>query len=98
MSVIDVPDPFTIEEVQIDDLISVNTEWYKPANSLMTQHLGDEWLKSLSSVVLKVPSAIIQFEYNSVEQEIYLKNLAMLPNIKSCQHWQIMKDKPLPIH
>ncbi|WP_424288612.1 RES family NAD+ phosphorylase [Daejeonella sp.] len=64
VTVIDIPDSLKIEEVPIDELTDVNPDWYKPKNSLMTQYKGDEWLKGLATVVLKVPSAIIQFEYN----------------------------------
>ena len=64
LAVIKIPDESSIEEIYIEDLVDVNPEWYKPANCLMTQHLGDEWLNSMTTPVLKVPSAVIQAEFN----------------------------------
>ncbi len=61
---IQLPDVLAIEEILIDELIGVNSEWYKPQNSLMTQHIGDDWLDSFRSIILKVPSAIISGEFN----------------------------------
>ena len=64
LAIINVPDTLAIGEVQVEDLANVNPEWYKPANCLMTQHIGDTWLAALSSAVLKVPSAVIPAEFN----------------------------------
>lgn len=61
---INIPDKLKIEEVYLKDLTSINPEWSDPSNCLMTQHWGDTWLEGLTSVVLKVPSAIIPMEFN----------------------------------
>lgn len=61
---IKIPDKVLIEEVQLTELTNINPEWIKPTNCLMTQHWGDIWLASLTSAVLKVPSAIIPMEFN----------------------------------
>ena len=43
---------------------TINTEWFKVLHYPITQKLGNEWLLSQTSVVLKVPSAIVDREYN----------------------------------
>lgn len=61
---IDVANDVKIEEVKLKDLISLNKEWYLTDHYPITQTLGSSWLNNNRSAVLKVPSAIIDLEYN----------------------------------
>ncbi|RYE11778.1 MAG: RES domain-containing protein [Sphingobacteriaceae bacterium] len=69
LSVIEVEDGLKIEEVKTEDLVSANPKWQSVENYPLTQKLGSDWLNRNSSAILKVPSAIIDLEYN------YLLNL-----------------------
>lgn len=53
LSFVDIPDSLEIEEV----------EWV-PADPHASQQMGDEWLASLSSPVLRVPSVIAPDSFN----------------------------------
>jgi RES domain-containing protein len=64
ISTFNIPDNLAIEEIRIEDLTKTAVDWYTVENYLITQRMSDEWLKSGNSVVLKVPSAIIQNEFN----------------------------------
>jgi RES domain-containing protein len=64
ITTIEIPDKLKIIGIDIKELGEINSEWYKASNHLCTRFLGDEWLKSLESAVLKVPSAIIPNEFN----------------------------------
>lgn len=59
-----IPDMLHIEEVLVKDLLKKAQDWFTVANHPITQEISEEWLNSGSSVVLKVPSAIIQNEFN----------------------------------
>lgn len=64
LAIIEVEDGLKIEEVKIGDLASVNPNWHLVDHYNLTQKLGSDWLNAGSSAVLKVPSAIIDLEYN----------------------------------
>lgn len=64
LSVIEVEDDLEIEEVKTEDLVSLDPNWQSVENYPLTQKLGSDWLNANSSAVLKVPSAIIDLEYN----------------------------------
>ena len=59
-----IPDMLHIEEVLIKDLVRKAKDWFTVANYPITQEISEGWLDSQSSAVLKVPSAIIQNEFN----------------------------------
>jgi len=59
--VIEVPEDLNIRQVELKDLPK---NWYKYENYTMTQKIGDEWIESGSTCLLKVPSAIIKMECN----------------------------------
>ncbi|MEX8547480.1 MAG: RES family NAD+ phosphorylase [Mucilaginibacter sp.] len=63
LSVIDIAD-LKIEEVRSGDLTSVHPNWQSVEQYPFTQKLGNDWLKANTAAVLKVPSAIIDLEYN----------------------------------
>ncbi len=81
LAIIEVEDDLKIEEVKIGDLTSVNPDWHLVDHYNFTQKLGNDWLNAGSSAILKVPSAIIDLEYN------YLIN----PNHASFTNIKIVK-------
>jgi RES domain-containing protein len=59
-----VPDQLKIKEIKLTELTKHNTDWVKVINYPYTQALGDQWLQKRENAVLKVPSAIIDLEFN----------------------------------
>ena len=59
-----VPDTMKIKEIKLTDLVKHNPEWTKVINYPYTQWIGDKWLTERETAILKVPSAIIDLEYN----------------------------------
>lgn len=64
LAIIEVSDELKIEEVKIGDLANVHANWNAVDQYPLTQKLGNDWLNAGSSAILKVPSAIIDLEYN----------------------------------
>jgi len=64
LAIIEVEGGLKIEEVKIGALTSVNPQWNLVDNYNFTQKFGNDWLNAGSSAILKVPSAIIDLEYN----------------------------------
>ena len=58
---INIPDDITILELQIEDLPK---NWDSKPPILETQYIGDDFVNEKSSAVLKVPSSIVQQEFN----------------------------------
>lgn len=63
LSVIDIDD-LKIEEIRSGDLANTQANWQSVDQYPFTQKLGNDWLKANTAAVLKVPSAIIDLEYN----------------------------------
>lgn len=59
--VLSIPDTETIVDVDADKLIQ---NWNSPLNRTLTVSKGTEWLINKSSLLLKVPSAVISEESN----------------------------------
>ena len=59
-------------------------DWTDYNQMLVTQHLGEKWIKENGSAVLQVPSSIIEEEVN------YLLN----PEHKDFKHIKIIKIQP----
>ncbi|WP_413668907.1 RES family NAD+ phosphorylase [Mucilaginibacter sp. Mucisp86] len=59
-----IPDNLPIFEITVNKLQRLNADWHKVINYPVTQLLGDTWLRKMETAVLKVPSAIIDLEYN----------------------------------
>ena len=59
-----IPDKLPVTEITIARLIKLDTNWHKVINYPLTQLLGDTWLCKMETAVLKVPSAIIDMEFN----------------------------------
>lgn len=64
VTVYQVPDKIKISEITLNQLQRQDSEWYKVLNYPLTQAMGDDWLQRHETAVLKVPSAIIDLEYN----------------------------------
>jgi RES domain-containing protein len=62
--IIEVPARLQVAEITISHLVKLNEQWARVINYPITQQLGDEWLRNMETAVLKVPSAIIDLEYN----------------------------------
>jgi RES domain-containing protein len=60
LSIITIPDTIEIEKIGV----FYNDDWTEYENYYQCQEIGDNWAKSLSTCVLKVPSAIIKNEFN----------------------------------
>ncbi len=58
---IEIPKELKIEELKIDDLPK---DWKSFPHSNTTQQIGDKFIKEEKSVILKVPSAVVQGDYN----------------------------------
>jgi RES domain-containing protein len=58
---INIPDAIKIEAI---DPKNLNKNWTKIDNIYKTQLMGSNWLKSLTTVILKIPSSIIKNEFN----------------------------------
>lgn len=56
-----IPPELSIKEVFTTEL---SANWFEYKNYSMTQKIGDDWIDSLTSLVLKIPSAIIKKEHN----------------------------------
>lgn len=51
-------------EISVEELEKLHHNWTAVINYPITQELGDKWIRKGESAVLKVPSAIIDLEYN----------------------------------
>lgn len=60
-TVIRIPDRIAVEEIKYTAL---PTNWYEYENYGLCQEMGDQWIESGRSAVLKVPSSIIKMEHN----------------------------------
>ena len=58
---IDIPDVIIIFEIKIEDLPD---DWDSKPPILETQYIGDDFVKEKNAAVLKVPSSIVQQEFN----------------------------------
>ncbi len=64
VSIINIEDSVNINEITIEELQQLNPQWTQAINYSITQELGDKWVREGKSAILKVPSAIIDLEYN----------------------------------
>jgi RES domain-containing protein len=63
----DLPDPFQLLKISIPSSVTVRKHNPKigwSIDTLMTRSVGDKWLQSNASAVLRVPSAIMPHSYN----------------------------------
>jgi RES domain-containing protein len=64
VSIIKIDDSLMINEITSGELQRLHKQWPLVINYPVTQKIGDKWLRDGSSAILKVPSAIIDLEYN----------------------------------
>ncbi|HTD97920.1 MAG TPA: RES family NAD+ phosphorylase [Mucilaginibacter sp.] len=58
------PGKLQVKEISLKNLEEHDANWTKVINYPYTQSIGDQWLNTRETAVLKVPSAIIDLEYN----------------------------------
>jgi len=59
--IIEIPDALKIKTI---DTSLLHNNWKDYHNIILTQKIGDEWISDMETAVLKVPSSIIDMEYN----------------------------------
>ncbi len=64
VTIYQVPDKLNIKEITLAKLLKYEPDWHRVIAYPYTQSIGDDWLRSRETAVLKVPSAIIDLEYN----------------------------------
>jgi RES domain-containing protein len=64
VTVFHIPDKLPVSEITIKELLKHSPDWSEVINYPITQQIGNEWLREHKTAVLKVPSAIIDREYN----------------------------------
>lgn len=64
VSIISIEDSVSIMEISVEELEKLHHNWTAVINYPIKQELGDKWIRKGESAVLKVPSAIIDLEYN----------------------------------
>ena len=64
LSIINIDDSLIVHEITAEELQRLHHQWHQIANYPVTQEIGDKWLRDGQSAILKVPSAIIDLEYN----------------------------------
>ena len=71
-------DDYLIKQIQIKDL---PTNWRSIAAYSTLQSIGSDWYTAQESLVLKIPSAIIPFEYNYIintEHKDFLSKVSLV--------------------
>jgi RES domain-containing protein len=61
MAILEIPDALVVKEIFEKDLPS---DWFQQTSPEILAKIGDQWLKSLETAVLKVPSAVVRSEHN----------------------------------
>ncbi|TFF29734.1 RES family NAD+ phosphorylase [Mucilaginibacter psychrotolerans] len=64
VTIYNIPAKLAVEEITLSKLTALEPQWQKVLNYPITQMLGDSWLQRMETAILKVPSAIIDLEYN----------------------------------
>jgi RES domain-containing protein len=73
LAVINIPDSILISEIELKQLQQLNVDWYQVLHYPITQKLGNHWILEMKSAVLKVPSAIVDREYNYLLNPLHPK-------------------------
>jgi RES domain-containing protein len=58
--------------VELIDPATLPRDWRQAPPPISLQALGDDWISRDSSVVLRVPSAVIESEYNYLINPVHL--------------------------
>ncbi|SEM77813.1 RES domain-containing protein [bacterium A37T11] len=64
ITVFSIPDKLKMAVYTEKELHELSDTWFDQKQYAVTQQLGDQWLQQNNTAILKVPSAIIQTEYN----------------------------------
>lgn len=64
IATIQIPTKLRVEEILLEELIAISANWASVDHYPITQKMGNQWLSSLNSAVLKIPSAIVPMEHN----------------------------------
>lgn len=64
LATIHIPDDILGDKIGLAALVKSNPNWHHVQNYPITQKLGNEWLQTSNEVWLKVPSSIIEDEFN----------------------------------
>lgn len=64
VTIYDIPSHLKIAAISIAELARRDVNWHRVINYPVTQNIGSKWLQERETAVLKVPSAIIDLEYN----------------------------------
>jgi RES domain-containing protein len=64
VAIIEIGESVKIKEITLEELQETVENWYSVDNYPITQAIGDRWLSGMETAVFKVPSAIIDLEYN----------------------------------
>lgn len=64
VSIISIDDSLMINEITSEELQNLTDQWHQIDNYPVTQNIGNKWLRDGKTAILKVPSAIIDLEYN----------------------------------
>lgn len=89
MMFIDIPDALDFKEIKADKL---KKDWQLDLS--YTQYIGDEFIKSNDTAILKIPSAIIEEEHNYLGNPLHND----FKNLKIIKIRAFMPDKRLPFH
>jgi RES domain-containing protein len=66
------PVDFDDSLVELIDPVTLPRDWRQAASPLSLQAVGDDWISRGSSVVLRVPSAVIESEYNYLINPVHI--------------------------
>jgi RES domain-containing protein len=64
VSIIRIDDSVIIEEVTSAKLLALHEQWHQIIHHPVTQQIGDKWLRDGRSAILKVPSVLVDLDYN----------------------------------
>lgn len=64
MTISEFLDDVVISEIELLQLQNLHVEWFKVLHYPLTQKMGNAWISGMKTAVLKVPSAIVDREYN----------------------------------
>ena len=65
-----IPDDLEIESIEV---MSLAADWYEEASIPGTAAIGTFWAKSLTTAVLRVPSAVVRSEHNYILNPLHPK-------------------------
>jgi len=58
-------------QIEVVDTYGLPRDWMQTPSPMLLRHIGMEWLRSLRSVALQVPSAVVPDEFNYILNPIH---------------------------